>query len=126
MQIMRFIHSQVGAIRRFIDSGGFHVFMCRNDSTEEPIKADSTLLDQMLRESRTLWGLALPHYAKVSRSIDFKPISLHDDVSAIEASSATDVFLIVAYQDGGVISVSGSLLAFQEDAEPADWWSPKY
>jgi hypothetical protein len=33
-------------------------------------------------------------------------------------------FLVVAYQDGGIISVSGTMLPFQMSAERAEWWGP--
>jgi hypothetical protein len=33
-------------------------------------------------------------------------------------------FLLVAYQDDGIISVSGTTLPFQTSAKQAEWWRP--
>jgi hypothetical protein len=44
----------------------------------------------------------------------------------VEAVFVHGKFLLAAYQDGGLISVSGLQLSFQKRAEPADWWAPPH
>jgi hypothetical protein len=80
----------------------------------------------MLEQSQSLWGLSLPHFICVSKSIAAGCISISEAVAKTEALVSPEDFLIVAYQDGGIISISGTLLAFQEGADPAEWWWPKY
>jgi hypothetical protein len=74
--------------------------------------------------AHTLWGAALPYYFIVSKLIEAGTISLKEAVANIEASPADDRFLIVAYQDGGLITVSAAALPFQLGARKADWWRP--
>jgi hypothetical protein len=61
----------------------------------------------------------------VSKSIEAEALPLKDAVLKIEASPANNHFLVVGYEDGGVISVSGTTLPFQINARPADWWIDK-
>ena len=79
----------------------------------------------MLEQSQTLWGLSVPHFICVSKSIATNCVSIDEAVAKTEGLESHDDFLIVAYQDGGLISISGRLLPFQEIAEPAEWWRPK-
>jgi hypothetical protein len=53
-------------------------------------------------------------------------VSISEAVAKREALASAEDFLVVAYQDGGLISISGTLLPFQEIAQPAEWWRPKY
>jgi hypothetical protein len=80
----------------------------------------------MLEQSQSLLGLSLPHFISVSNSIAANCVSLDKAVAKTEALGSGEDFLIVAYQDGGLISISGTLLPFQEIAELAEWWRPKY
>jgi hypothetical protein len=70
-------------------------------------------------------GLSLPYYLRISEAPETEAISLERAVTKVEAGSIENRFLIVGYQDGGIISISGRMFPFQEHAKRADWWRPK-
>jgi hypothetical protein len=121
---MRFIHQQTAEIRSFVDAAGLHVMRCSSDGSSPTITEPPSAIDVILAQSNTLWGLALPYFIRVSKSAAAGPLRLPEAVKKTEAATADDSFLIVAYQDGGVISISGRKLPFQEHAKPAGWWRP--
>jgi hypothetical protein len=82
-------------------------------------------IEEMDKRTETLWGTSLPYYLFVSPLIEDKRLSLQDAVASAESWPSKDRFLLVAYQDGGLISVSGMLLPFQEEARPAEWWGAR-
>ena len=90
-----------------------------------PAATTCDAIEEMLEQSQTLWGLSVPHFICVSKSIATNCVSIDEAVAKTEGLESHDDFLIVAYQDGGLISISGRLLPFQEIAEPAEWWRPK-
>jgi hypothetical protein len=120
---MRFLHERAEGIVDFIESNSLSVFACQNDASQAPIPAQSALIATMLDQSLTLWGDTLRHYAIISSFSEINPVPLSKMVLAIEASPEWASFLIAAYNDGGLISVSGSLLPFQQEAKKADWWA---
>jgi len=121
---MRYLHHGAEEIRKFIESLGLAVTKCDYANPSPPIAADASAIEDMLKQSETLWGAALPYYLSVSKSVEAEALPLKEAVSKIEASSAKDRFLLVAYQDGGMISVSGTVLPFQKEAKIANWWAP--
>jgi hypothetical protein len=121
---MRYLHRSADEICRYVRSGSLAVTKCDYAASSPPIAVNASAIEEMLKRSETLWGLALPYYLCVSEAVETEGIPLKEAVSKIEASSAKDRFLIVAYQDGGIISVSGIMLPFQEEARIADWWAP--
>jgi hypothetical protein len=121
---MRYIHRRADEICAYIRSADLRVTKCSYDGSSAPAVATPNTVEGMLKQSETLWGLALPFYICATKSIEAKTLPLSDAVSRVEAYPACDEFLLIAYQDGGVISISGTKLAFQEQAEPADWWQP--
>jgi hypothetical protein len=76
----------------------------------------------MLEQSQTLWGTSLPHFLRVSKSKVANCLSIGEAVAKTEELVSSEDFLIVAYQDGGLISISGTLLPFQESEKSAEWW----
>lgn len=121
---MRYIHRQADEICRYVESAGLQVMQCSVDGVLPPNIATSNLISDMLVKSATLWGLRLPCYARISKSANAPQLSLPEATAAIENDVMVDQFLIVAYQDGGLISVSGTKLPFQKEADTADWWRP--
>src|SRR5260370_37792041 len=118
---MRYIHQSVVPIRSYIASRSLSVVKCNSDGSSSPIPITSDAIEEMLEQSQSLWGISLPHFICVSKSIATNCISIDEAVAKMERPESYDDFLIVAYQDGGVISISGRLLPFQEIAEPAEW-----
>ncbi len=123
---MKHIHHTHSEIEDYIASNNLAVSQCSNDGLTPPALAPADEVKNMLKESDTLWGTALPTYLLISKHEETKPRTLKEAVSQIESSAADDQFLIVAYQDGGLISVSRAALPFHEGADPAEWWYPKY
>ena len=121
---MRYLHLNADQICQYIEDRGLHVTQCICDGSSPPFAAPPNVIQNMLARSEVLWGTSLPFYISVSRSFEAEARSLQEDVLRIEASPAADNFLIVAYQDGGLITVSGMILPFQVQAAPADWWRP--
>jgi hypothetical protein len=61
----------------------------------------------------------------VSERMETEVVTLAETVTSVEAAAASAVrFLVVAYQDDGIISISGTMLPFQMSAERAEWWGP--
>ena len=92
-----------------------------------PLSAGSGLraIDDLLRESQELWGTSAPSYLAVRKSHAPPEYgTLADAVASVETTGGTDDYLLIAFQDGGVISVSETRFAFQDDAKPATWWYP--
>lgn len=122
---MRFIHQQADEISRYVESNRMHVTRCNYDGSSPPIRETPGAIEDMLRKSDALWGLALPYHLSVSTSVEIETLPLDKAVVKIEASGIRSQFLIVAYQDGGIISISANALPFQEHAKRADWWRPR-
>jgi hypothetical protein len=123
---MRYIHQQADNISAYIQTAGLQLTKCSNNGASPPEIVELSSVDDMLARSRTLWGLALPYYLSARSSSDAEAPPLNEAVLQLEAGSARNEFLLVAYQDGGLISVSATNLPFQEKALSADWWGPSY
>jgi len=121
---MRYIHQQIEEITAFVKATDLHVIKCSYKGSSSPEIVEPIAIEDMLTRSRTLWGLALPYYVIVSSSVNPEALSLREAVTRVEATAARDEFLLIAYQDGGIISVSGMTFPFQEHAQRADWWQP--
>jgi hypothetical protein len=121
---MRYIHRSADEICAYIRSADLRVMKCSYDGSSVPAIATPNTVEEMLKQSDTLWGLTLPYYISAAKLVEAKAMPLSDAVLRVEANPACHQFLVVAYQDGGVISISGPMLPFQEQAEPADWWQP--
>jgi hypothetical protein len=121
---MRHLHDEAAGILEYMSSHGLTVtrrdFQGRPGTTAETADA----IEEMLKRSETLWGTALPYYLYISKGPEGGPLALKQAVVEIEAAAEPERFLVVAYQDGGVISVSGTVLPFQRTARDAAWWAP--
>ena len=121
---MRYIHQQADDIIAYIKVAGLELAKCSNNGASAPELAELRSVEDMFARSRTLWGLALPYYISADSRSNGKALPLQEAVTQVEAGTARDKFLLVAYQDGGLISVSAVSLPFQEKASRADWWGP--
>jgi hypothetical protein len=121
---MRCLHYEADQICKYVHSLGLVVTKCDFENKFPPIAAGTGAIEEMLKRSGTLWGLALPDYFYISKAFEAEAPTLKEAVLKIEASADADGFLIVAYQDAGLISVSGALLPFQIGARNAEWWAP--
>lgn len=121
---MRFLHVEADALSAYLRSRGLPLSRCERKGSSRPSPVDESAIPQMLKATDTLWGAHLPYYLRVGTFDEGVPPPLRELVAQIEAQPDAGRFLIVAYQDGGLISVSGLILPFQIEARPADWWRP--
>jgi hypothetical protein len=121
---MRYLHYEAGKISRYICENHLHLLKCSYDGVAAPIEAEPGIIAEMFNASETLWGLRLPYYVIASKTPEAEMMSLQEAVSNAETAKIPDAFVVAAYQDGGLITVSGVVLPFQIDALPADWWWP--
>jgi hypothetical protein len=122
---MRYIHHAADDIREYIERKGLCVVK-RSCDGKPPLEVVTPgEIGDMLEQSHTLWGLVLPCFMSVSERMETEVVTLAEAVTSVEAAAASAVrFLVVAYQDDGIISVSGTMLPFQMSAERAEWWGP--
>jgi hypothetical protein len=121
---MRFLHSEAASIRAYVEAHELTVTKCDFERKSSSFLVDTNSIEELLSQSDTLWGSALPYYLYVSKLFEASAPSLKEAATVVEASAETDKFLLIAYQDGGVISVSGLALPFQASAKRAEWWAP--
>ncbi|WP_440410076.1 hypothetical protein [Neorhizobium petrolearium] len=124
---MRYLHDETDTVAvesmvAFVAAHGLSVSKCdlHGRSAET---ADSAEIGKLIEVSKTAWGDLFPYYLSIS-SGEGKSRPLAYAAEWIEAYGSSTDFLLVNYQDGGLISVSGVLLPFQERARKADWWKP--
>jgi len=79
-------------------------------------------LDAYFSQSNLLWGLMPKTFVYVGIREPQGNLTLHKAIQDAEYAGNDASFLLVGYQDGGLISVSNRKLAFQAEAQPADWW----
>jgi hypothetical protein len=122
---VRYLHYEADHICNYVRSRHLAITKCDFQKKLPPGEVSVAAIEEMVGRSETLWGSALPYYLYVSSSFEREAPSLDEAVSQMEGSSADPVnFLVVAYQDGGVITVSRSKLPFQTSAREAEWWRP--
>lgn len=121
---MRYLHYEAQPIRDYMQSRHLVVTKCDFENKHPPIEDHLNSIEEMLKRSETLWGAALPYFCYISGSFEANAPSLAKAVPQVEATSDADRFLIVAYQDAGLISISGVELPFQKGARDGKWWAP--
>lgn len=121
---MRYLHNNADELVSYIQTHDLAVTKCDCSGVLGTSPADTGAIEDMLSKSNTLYGSLLPYYFVVSGSTKNEASPLKDAVSNIETSLTNDSFLVAAYEDGGILSVSSKTLPFQITARPADWWRP--
>jgi hypothetical protein len=121
---MRYIHKNADAIRQYVEANKLHLAKCSHAASASSTSVEPAEIDEMMKRSEALLGTALPYYIIVTKSYETGCLPFREAISVVENSAESERFLLVAYQDGGIISVSGAILPFQKEAEPANWWAP--
>jgi hypothetical protein len=121
---MRYLHENPEKICDYVRVRGLVVSKCHSTEVSATVVLDVSAIEAMDKKTETLWGTSLPYYLFVSPVIEDKRLLLRDAVADAESWPSKDRFLLVAYQDGGLISASGMVLPFQEEALLAEWWAP--
>jgi hypothetical protein len=122
---MRYLHENSEKICDYVRVRGLVVSKCHSTEASPAVVLDVSAIEAMDKKTETLWGTSLPYYLFVSALVEDKRLLLRDAVADAESWPSKDRFLLVAYQDGGLISVTGMVLPFQEQARPAEWWAPR-
>lgn len=120
---MRYLHRSVEPIAEFLESRGLRLFLL-DFKGEEPSKpADTTALKGYLEASNLLWGVDPNTYLVATHGVQPGPTTVHE---AVEQAETGGLFLLalVAYRDGGIISVSNQQFDFQLEIQPCEWWEP--
>jgi len=121
---MRYLHNNVLDIIDYVHSKDLTIESYSYDGSLMITDPGPNLIGDMLKKSETLWGSNLPYYLRVLTPGKSAALSLKEAVARIEGRPLSDDFLLVAYQDGGLISISGEVLPFQRGARAAQWWRP--
>jgi hypothetical protein len=121
---MRYLHIEVGDVVRFVTSANLAVSKCDRNGKIPPTRLDQAAIEEMLNATEKLWGGLLPYYLWVSKSYRERASTLREAVAEVQSASNPNEFVLVGYEDGGVISISGAELSFQVGARPANWWYP--
>ncbi|NNU66915.1 hypothetical protein G9X67_16725 [Rhizobium sp. WYCCWR 11152] len=121
---MRFLHGSAVPIEEFIRAKKFHVLRYDVDGLTKPVAVPPSEVSELLDRSQIAWGARAPYYLSAGMAEEQAPLSLEEAVRQIERTSG-DEFLLDMYVDGGLISVSASVLEFQRGASEANWWHPR-
>lgn len=118
---MRYIHYDATSVCDFIANNNLTITRLPIDGRGSGSFSQVRDVASMLEKSHKLWGTYLYYFFavagnKLGDNLDMK--------KAVELAEAGEFggFLLIAYQDGGIISVSDRPYSFQEGAEPAAWW----
>ncbi|MGU9980321.1 hypothetical protein ACJ4V0_09785 [Phreatobacter sp. HK31-P] len=117
-----YYHRDFSAICSALGAQNLKVWRQSVSGVDAPEPASIDDIANMMQQSEVLWGTALPWYLVASKT-DQLSCSLEGAVSQIGEGDLTTV-LFVAYQDGGLISVSAVAQPFHQNAVPASWWRP--
>jgi len=118
---MKFIHHNVTSVCDFIKDNNLTIKKIKSDGQNKGEISSTSELIEMLEKSNKLWGTSLGYFFIVDEYEINDDIDLKNAVISIESGTLPG-FILVAYQDGGVISVSGKAYPFQKEAESAVWW----
>lgn len=122
---MRFFHKECNAIVVWVKTRNLKVAKVDCDGLTGSIIVSESEIEEMLRQSNELWGAALPYYLKVADTFTEGALSLSNATELVESGVEKASFLIAAYQDGGLITISNAQFEFQKQARAADWWRPE-
>jgi hypothetical protein len=120
---MKRIHRDVGAICSLITDNGLVTLKARSDGNRQSEVMPASAVRELLDRSNQLWGRSLDYFLAIQENENFSARGLSEAVVSVEAPGTVG-FLLVAYQDGGVISISSRTYPFQQDAPSAAWWHP--
>ena len=143
---MRFLHKDFAPVRAFLTTepcvirrlewdlnpveAGSLVFLpwtVKRRPAHSPQPSDVTEIEAYSRRGSKPEdaGTVLHNYFHINAPASDRPVSLSGAVEHVEAFGAPVEFLLVGYPDGGLISVSRQLLAFQHGLAEAEWWGPR-
>jgi hypothetical protein len=118
---MRYLHKEFDPIAAYIRHRPviLHLLDCGGQNTET---IEHSALEDYFERTHTYWGTAPKNYVYASFNAEIDPIPLGEALSRVEDVRTSNGFLLVGYNDGGLISISKEKLPFQDRAERAPWW----
>lgn len=122
---MRFLHTRCNEITEFCTENGVNLFVVQSADGILSTRGELREIDALLARSQELWGTTAPFYLALRKSpVPPEYETLADAVAYVETTGGSNDFLLVAYQDGGLISISETKFIFQDNAKAAMWWYP--
>ena len=119
---MMTLHTDVEKLCAYLVRKNIMLWKSPIDGAESHVASRSDDVREFLRESDLLWGAAHAFYLASDRGL--AKLSLRIAAAEIRSRNAPDEFLLAAYQDGGLICISGQPLSFHRGEPEADWWEP--
>jgi hypothetical protein len=124
---LAFFHDNSGdveQIAQYITNNDLRLFVLDVLGKETPQLASLEALNTAYQESMRLWGAHPDHYFLITKHRQIGPMMLHEAVEHAKSGSNGTLVVLLAYNDGGMISASKEKLSFQGDAR--DWtdWRP--
>jgi hypothetical protein len=119
---MLFLHRDIELIEDYIAS--HRLRMAISDllgTSSKPATMEE--VRQYFRETYEYQGEPAKAYILVAQHDNSDvALPLRQAAKEVEMQGGQEVFLLVGYEDGGVISISAALLPFQAHAPSAEWW----
>jgi hypothetical protein len=111
-------------IVQYITSNDLTLFVLDVFGREAPQPASPESLNTAFQESMRLWGDYPSQYFLIARHQETGPMMLHEAVEHAKSGSDGVLAVLLAYNDGGMISASKEKLSFQEDVRDWPCWRP--
>jgi hypothetical protein len=121
---MRYYHKDVAQIAQFIEDNNLNLFHPDSEGKEVPRPVNLISLEDYLRNTQQLWGSFPETYFIVTHESRCSPISVDEAMKQAEAQASSIAFVLVGYNDGGVVSISNRKLPFQDQTHALANWEP--
>lgn len=119
---MMTLHTDVEKVCEYLVRKDMTLWKSPIDGGESPVASRADDVRNFSRESDLLWGAAHAFYLVSDKGL--AKLSLRSAAAEIKSRNAPDEFLLAAYQDGGLICISGQPVSFQRGEPEAEWWEP--
>lgn len=120
---MRFLHKQIGPILDYIRDRKLTSYLMEVRGKQAPRTVDLDFIRAYADDTAKYLGAAPIDYILVMAKDAAMP-TVGVMIADIEGRLENSSFVLIGYNDGGVISVSNHRLPCQVDAQPAEWWKP--
>ncbi|WP_157961320.1 hypothetical protein [Microvirga flavescens] len=117
---MRYFHTNIDKIMLFLAKNKSLLYLCDVSDNKICVSIDIHFLEKYYMNTHHYYGDRPEKYVYVTSDQNFEESSFSERIEEIEKDKFDPRFLLIGYNDGGIISVSGSKLEFQEIEAP--WW----
>jgi len=120
---MRFLHKEFDSIVRFIDAHSLNTFVLDTEGAKAPRKVGARFLLNYGIATQQYNGAAPTDYIVVTEAASVESKKALDAIREKETENRALSFILIGYNDGGVLSISSRYLPFHDEAQRADWWT---